>query len=191
MNNTIELVIKKADELLLSKSGIMIAIDGRCAAGKTTLAEALSRHFRCDAVHLDDFFLRPEQRTKQRLDSAGENVDHERFLHEVLIPLRESGSAEYRPFSCKTQSLTEPVTVRAGRVIIVEGSYCCHPALRDFYDLKVFLTVSPAEQLNRITKRNGEAAAERFKSLWIPLEERYISKMSIPEICDIIAEPLF
>lgn len=190
MNRISTLIIAKAEELLKTKERIIIAIDGRSASGKTTLAAALSRHFGCDVVHLDDFFLRPEQRTQKRLSSAGENVDHERFLQEVLIPLKESGRASFRRFDCKTQSLQEALFVSAGRVVIIEGSYCCHPSLRDFYDLKIFLTVSPKQQIERIKIRNRENA-ERFESLWIPLEERYISEMQIPALCDITAEILF
>lgn len=187
MEKITENIIRKIEQLSAHKKSIIIAIDGRCAAGKTTLCENLCRHFGCDAVHLDDFFLRPEQRTAERLAKAGENVDHERFLTQVLLPLKKSGMAEYRPFDCKTQSLKEPITVKPGRLLIVEGSYCCHPELQSFYDLKIFLTVSPEEQIRRIVARNGREAAERFEKIWIPLEERYISELSIPEICDIKA----
>ena len=36
---------------------------------------------------MDDFFLRPEQRTEERLKEVGGNVDRERFLEEVARPL--------------------------------------------------------------------------------------------------------
>ena len=41
---------------------LLIAVDGRCASGKTTLAASLERETGCNVVHMDDFFLRPEQR---------------------------------------------------------------------------------------------------------------------------------
>ena len=49
------------------KDPMMIAIDGRCAAGKTTLADRLKEEFDCSVIHMDHFFLQPKQRTKQRL----------------------------------------------------------------------------------------------------------------------------
>ena len=58
---------------------MLIAVDGRCASGKTTLASALERETGCNVIHMDHFFLRPEQRTKQRLEEPGGNVDYERF----------------------------------------------------------------------------------------------------------------
>ena len=52
---------------------------------------------------MDHFFLRPEQRTPERLRTPGENVDHERFLEEVLCPLRAGRVFWYRPFDCSVQ----------------------------------------------------------------------------------------
>lgn len=53
----------------------------------------------------------------------------------------------YQPYDCRTQTLGPPVTVRPCPVNIVESSYSCHPALWGIYDLRIFLTVSPREQL--------------------------------------------
>ena len=33
----------------------ILAIDGRCASGKTTLANELSQSLSCNVVHMDDF----------------------------------------------------------------------------------------------------------------------------------------
>ena len=46
-----------AEELReLSKEVRIIAIDGRCAAGKTTLAARLVKELGGDVIHMDDFF---------------------------------------------------------------------------------------------------------------------------------------
>lgn len=164
---------------------LLVAVDGRCAAGKTTFAKQIRRETGWSVLHMDDFFLRPEQRTEERLQTPGGNVDHERFLEETLLPLKR-GETEivYRPFDCHRQALTEPVRIRAGRVCLVEGSYSCHPALRDFYDLRVFLTIGQEEQKRRVLRRNKETAAV-FLERWIPLEERYFSAYQIEEYCDL------
>jgi hypothetical protein len=36
---------------------------------------------------MDDFFLRIEQRTPERMTEVGGNVDYERFLETVLFPV--------------------------------------------------------------------------------------------------------
>lgn len=49
----------------------IVAIDGRCGAGKSTLAQQLARDLGGRVVCADDFFLRPEQRTPERLAEPG------------------------------------------------------------------------------------------------------------------------
>lgn len=170
----------------IKKDNIIIAIDGRCGGGKTTLATQLEKVLDCNVVHMDDFFLRPQQRTEERLSTPGENVDHERFLKEVLLPLRESKAFSYRPFSCKNQALGDVVEVEPKPVTIVEGSYSCHPNLWGCYDLRIFVDINPTEQMQRIINRNGTEAAQMFKNKWIPLEEKYFDAYNIKDRCDII-----
>ena len=50
----------------LQGAPLLIAIDGRCGAGKTTLAQRLQQELGGRVFHMDDFFLRPEQRTAAR-----------------------------------------------------------------------------------------------------------------------------
>ena len=104
---------------------------------------------------------------------------------ELLEPLRAGKDCSYRPYDCKQQKLTEPVAVRQDRLIVVEGSYSCHPTLWERYDLHVFLTVNPQEQLRRIERRNGSQGLEMFRQRWIPLEERYFSACRVEERCEL------
>lgn len=164
---------------------LIVAIDGRCGSGKTTLAARLEKDLRCAVYHMDDFFPRPEQRTEERLSQPGENVDHERFLEEVLLPLQGTRPVTYRPYLCAWQQLGEPVTVAPNRLTIVEGSYSCHPALWDYYDLRVFLTVDPEEQLRRIEKRSGPEKVRQFRDRWIPFEEAYFRAYDVQARCDL------
>ena len=168
-------VLQAVQALPQSRQPLIVALGGRCASGKTTLAALLLQRTGCSVVHMDHFFLRPEQRTRERLEQPGGNVDYERFLAEVLEPLRAGKDCFYRPYDCKQQKLTEPVAVRQDRLIVVEGSYSCHPTLWERYDLHVFLTVNPQEQLRRIGRGNGREGLEMFRQRGVPLEERYFS----------------
>ena len=164
---------------------VLIALDGRCASGKTTLAGKLAARYGWKVVHLDDFFLRPEQRTEERYATPGENVDHERFLEEVLLPLRSGQAARYRAFDCKAQRLSEEEKIMTpDGVTIIEGAYSCHPSLWNQYDLRVFLSVGREEQLRRIEQRNGAEQLAVFRDKWIPLEERYFAAFQIEQRCD-------
>lgn len=192
VDKTLEQIRTAMDQRLKEKESILIAIDGRCASGKTTLAAGLRERAGCGVIHMDDFFLRPEQRTPERLARPGENVDWERFLAEVLLPLRQGGKVVYRPYDCRTQSMGDPITLERSAVVVVEGSYSCHPELWESYDLHVFLDVDPEEQLRRIRARNGAQGVQMFLDRWIPLEERYFQAFSIPQRCELrfpAAEP--
>ena len=51
-------VLAEIDRLLESdREVILVAIDGRCASGKTTLGNYLKQHYDCNLFHMDDFFL--------------------------------------------------------------------------------------------------------------------------------------
>lgn len=167
-----------------SKSLLLIALDGRCGAGKTTLAARLQEKTGCNIIHMDHFFLQPEQRSRERLEEPGGNVDYERFLEEVMIPLSRGQKSSYRIYDCKTGTLSEPVSVEPNGMIVVEGSYSCHPRFWDFYDFRIFMDVEEEEQLRRIGLRSGEEALARFRERWIPLEERYFAAYQIQERCD-------
>ena len=160
---------------------IIIAIDGRCASGKTTLAKAISEQIDCNVIHMDDFFLRPEQRTANRLATPGENIDHERFLVEVLIPLSKGLPVTYHPFDCHKMGFGEEILLSPKKINIVEGSYSYHPSLRDYYAYTFFLTISLEEQMKRIIDREGVEKAKIFKEKWIPLEEEYFKTLEVTE----------
>lgn len=162
----------------------IVAIEGRCASGKSSLAAHIKERLGLPVVHMDHFFLRPEQRSEARYAQPGGNIDHERFLKEVLMPLKEGKTPSYRPYSCQTGELGEPITLEPSPVVIVEGSYSCHPALWDHYHRRVFLTVEPEEQLRRIEKREGRSRLKAFRERWIPLEERYFSAYKVEDRCD-------
>lgn len=169
-----------------AKKPFIAAIDGRCAAGKTTLAARLKEANGWSVFPMDDFFLRPEQRTAERFARPGGNVDHERFREEILIPLLSGQRViSYCPFDCHRQAFADKVSVTVGEVLLIEGSYSCHPALWDAYDLRVFLDVTEAEQERRIVKRNGKDGAARFRERWIPLEERYFETYRIKDRCEL------
>jgi uridine kinase len=168
---------------------VILAIEGGSASGKSTLGEMLRSIYDCTVFHMDDYFLPPEKRTKERLDEVGGNVDYERFDAEILTPLKNGEKAiTFRRFDCSTMSLLPPTTVITTPFIVVEGAYSMHPTLSEKYDLSAFLNISPEKQRARIEKRNSPQFARRFFEEWIPLEEKYFSFLSIKEKCDIVID---
>ena len=184
MGKTLSCLKQQIDELLNTDRQILVAIDGNCTAGKTTLTALLEKEYDCNIFHMDDFFLRPEQRTAERYAQPGGNVDYERFREEVLIPLRRGGEFFYRPFSCATFTLKDPVQTKGRKLNIIEGTYSQHPYFGDIYDLRVFVTVTPELQRSRIYRR-PEHLHKRFFEEWIPMEKLYFDHFSIRAQSDI------
>lgn len=176
------------DKYLQSSKQMLVAIEGGSASGKTTLSGLLSEIYDCNVFHMDDFFLRPEQRTKERLNTPGGNVDSERFLKEVLIPMRQRQTVEYKRFDCSIQEIIEPINIVPRRLNIIEGAYSMHPTLSEYYDLSVFLDVDKDLQIARILKRNSEPMQKRFINEWIPMEEKYFNEYKVKESCNMCLE---
>ena len=186
MEKLVSMILEQMERLQANRQGpVIVAVDGNCGAGKTTLVSMLQEVCRCNVFHIDDFFLRPEQRVPERYAQPGGNVDYERFREEVLIPLQKGEAFSYRPFDCSSFALSEPVAVEPKRLNIVEGTYCLHPYFGDAYDLKVFLSVAPQLQRRRILQR-PPFLHDRFFREWIPMEQIYFAHFDIAKQADIL-----
>jgi len=181
----LNIIKQNIDRLLQEKARVLVAIDGSCAAGKSTLADQIAALYDCNLFHMDDFFLRPEQRTPERFAEPGGNVDYERFNEELLQPLLAGEAFSYRPFDCSEFALSEPVAVQPKALNIIEGSYCLHDHFGYPYDLVILLTVDEEERRRRILARPA-FLHERFFNEWIPMEEMYAEHFRIREKADLI-----
>ena len=171
---------------LLEAGPAVVVIEGGSANGKSTLGEALQTVYDCNLLHTDDFFLRPFQRTPERLAEIGGNLDRERFYEEIVQPLTRGEPLRYRPFNCMTQALEPPVTLEPKRLTVVEGAYSLHPFFGRYYDLSLFLDIPSDIQRERILKRNSPHFANRFFNEWIPMENAYFAETDIRRRADLI-----
>lgn len=167
------------------KETFLVAIDGPCGGGKSTFAKEIQSRLGGIVIPLDDFFLPPERRTEERLSRPGENVDHERFLSEVLRPLSEKRVVSYSAYDCRRNELCKPKTFLPQGLFLVEGSYSFHPKLLPYYDLKIFVDVEKEEQIRRLRMREKERFSA-FERKWIPMEERYFLALDPKGKADII-----
>lgn len=175
-------------DAMLSVGRVVLAVEGGSASGKTSLAGVLEQKYGCTVFHTDDFFLQPYQRTPQRLAQPGGNLDRERLLQQVLVPLKEGKPVEYSRFDCSSMRLLAPHTVYPARLTVIEGVYSMHPDFEEFYDLSVFLDIGPVLQRERIAVRESPQKAQRYFNEWIPLENGYFSATRTCSRCDMRIE---
>ena len=181
-------LIEQVDNVVRSSNTtpVIVAIDGNCGSGKTTYSSRLATFFSAYVIHCDDFFLPKNMRTAERLDEAGGNIHYER-LRALLARLKNERLPTscrqgdklpytYRAYNCSTDTYEE-ITPWRSKVVIVEGSYALHPAVSEFYDLKILLKVDSQTQYERLLKREGEQGIDDFIAKWIPLENRYFHSL--------------
>ena len=81
---------------------VLIALDGRCGSGKTTLAGQLAEQFPASIVfHTDDYYLPPAQRIPEWEKTPCANMDLARLREELLRPARAGEPVFYRAYSCR------------------------------------------------------------------------------------------
>lgn len=167
---------------------LLLALDGRCGSGKTTLAAQLAERFPNSAVfHTDDFYLPPADRVDGWEHIPCANMDLARLSREVLAPARDGDAVSYRAYSCREGAYLPTKSIASKPLFLVEGSYSHHPLLAENYDLRVFVTCSKEEQARRLQAREGERYPN-FVQRWIPLEEGYFAQYHIETHADLILD---
>lgn len=166
------------------KETCMIAIEGKCASGKTTLSNRLYQELGVTVIHVDDFFLEQKKKTIERLQEFGGNLNYE-LLGKVLSNIKHNKPYSYSIFNCTTQMYEKKLVEKVNKIVIVEGVYSMHPSLQMYYDACIYLEVNSTVQLERLQKR-GEHLLLKFIHEWIPLENKYFKYYQFENIADII-----
>ena len=168
-SNSLTPIINSITALLSTAAGrpILIALDGRCGSGKTTLAAQLAERFPGSrTIHTDDYYLPPAQRVPGWETLPCANMDLKRLRAEVLNPARAGQPFSYIAYSCREGTYLPPVSCQPARLVIC----------------------SKTEQTRRLQAREG-VRYPAFAQRWIPLEEGYFAKYSIEESADLILDP--
>ena len=172
-------------KILNNKGRLLIAIDGRCGCGKSSLGAELAESLDANLFHMDDFYLPFRDRQEHWEEIPAGNMDLIRFRTEVLEPALNGQKVLYRAFSCPQRRYLEEKQMLPRRVNIVEGSYSQHPLLADAYDIKLFVTAEKSIQDARLRAREGDHY-KAFEEIWIPMEEHYFRYFSIENNADCI-----
>ncbi|MBE6692157.1 MAG: hypothetical protein E7586_02335 [Ruminococcaceae bacterium] len=160
---------------------IVIAIDGRSASGKTTFAKEISQITGVSVIHTDDFCRPRDEKGNLAISQFDGNFDIERFYKEAVCGIKSRKGFEIGIFDCSKGCISHRNKYPKSNCYIVEGAYSHNPKLGDYATLKLFFNVDKIIQQERILKRNGKDALEKYLSVWIPAEERYIEHYNINE----------
>ena len=150
-------------------SAITIGIAGGSGSGKTTLTRHLKEHFASNVTVIghDSYYRRQEGKTYE--ERALQNYDHpDAFETDLLVrhlqTLREGQSIQCPVYSYVDHNRTDrTVEIFPTKVLIVEGILIFQdPALRDLFDIKIFVETDADERILRRALRDVE---ERGRTL--------------------------
>lgn len=170
-----------------------VAIDGRSAAGKTTLADDLAAAVRARGrevlrASIDDFHRPGHKHRSQRGEWTprsyyDEGYDYEAFCDLLLRPLGPAGSRRCRPAlfdAFHDEWLPEAWhTIGDEAVAIIDGAFLLRPELASHWDYVIWLDIDMETMVERARRRDVawiKSASEveaRYRRHWIPTHELY------------------
>ena len=167
---------------------IIIGIAGGSGSGKTTLTRHLKEHFgeNVTVIGHDSYYKRQEGKTYE--ERALQNYDHpEAFETDLLIrhlqELREGRSIHCPVYSYADHNRTDQtVEIFPTKVLIVEGILIFQdPALRELFDIKIFVETDADERILRRALRDVEERERTLRSVVTqylttvkPMHEQYV-----------------
>lgn len=179
-------IVDRIQVLRNSTEFLMVGIDGRGGAGKSTLADYLSSQFsRTAVVHMDDVYRSSLQR-KHLPSGIGSNYDRPRLVEHVLTPLRDSHTARYQRYDWDHDDLADWIVITEVDIAIVEGVSSIADDVVDYYDLTIWVETSAKTCLDRGLARDGESARQQWEEIWLPGDEIYISTQLPHKRADIV-----
>ena len=153
--------------------GLVVAIDGHGAAGKSVIAAAVSLMLPAAIVHLDDFFRVAGSTAGDGQSPMAAYYDWERLRRELLEPLRRGRRASFRAFDWESNAyLPGLVVVDPAEVILLEGVSSTTTALADLVDRTVLVATPEAERVARLHERIGD---ELWDDEWLAAEQSYFA----------------
>lgn len=178
---------------------LIIGIAGGTGSGKTTVVDQIVAELPVDEVCIisqdsyyhDTSHLPFEERTKINFDHP-KAIDFD-LLVSHLKELRQGNSFEQPVYSFVEHNRTgDTITTFPKKVIIVEGILIlAHPAIREMFDIKIFVHADSDERLIRRLKRDIatrgrdlEEVLNRYQNTLKPMHQQFIEPTK--EFADII-----
>lgn len=150
-----------------------IGIAGPSGAGKTTLAEHITKNFpEVTHVRLDGFFknLSEFPYYKQWINrEAPENLYWDE-MHEVFSGLRRGETVQFPKYDRVRDCRSGTFTVTPSKIVLIEGYLLFFdPRIRSLFDYRLYLHVSTDEQYRRKKQRWPEMEDAYFHEVVVPM----------------------
>lgn len=169
---------------------ILVALDGRSAAGKSTLAAKVAPFVAAVVIDGDDFYSGGTAEAWDAMSPA-EKASHcidWRRQRPVLEKLARSEPASWRPYDWEADdgSLAGPVTCDPAPVIILDGAYSARPELADLIHLRVLFDAPTDLRKRRLVQREGKGYRADWNRRWDDAEQWYFAEVMPPDSFDLV-----
>ncbi|MFF2345881.1 aminodeoxychorismate synthase component I [Pseudarthrobacter sp. NPDC058119] len=162
----------------MSPAPVIIAVDGRSGAGKTTLAVELAArlrtHHKVSLFHLEDIY--------PGWDGLAAGV--ERYVATVLTPLSRGEAATWTSWDWENHYDGEARVTLPAEIVIVEGVGAAAEAARPMLDAVIWAESPDDVRRTRALDRDG-ATYEPFWDQWAAQEEEWLGRDDVPGNADL------
>ena len=158
---------------------VIIAVDGRSGAGKTTLAVELAallrEHHTVSLFHLEDIYP----------GWHGLADGQQRYLETVLQPLARGERAAWTAWDWEQNGDGERRSTEPAEIVVVEGVGAAHAAARELTDVVIWIQAEAVDRRIRAIARDG-AGYEPFWEVWAAQEEAWLDGDDVPRAADLL-----
>ncbi|MCU1520933.1 MAG: anthranilate synthase [Arthrobacter sp.] len=162
----------------MTPAPVIIAIDGRSGAGKTTLAIELAarlrEHHKVSLFHLEDIYP----------GWNGLAAGMERYVSTVLGPLQRGKPAEWVSWDWNRHYDGETRTTLPAEIVLVEGVGAAAAAARPLLDAVVWVDSPDRDRRSRAIERDG-ASYEPYWDQWAAQEQEWLAGDDVPAHADV------
>lgn len=165
--------------MVMIPAPVIIAVDGRSGAGKTTLAVELAArlrvHHKVSLFHLEDIY--------PGWDGLADGIV--RYVTTVLAPLRRGERASWTSWDWETDDDGATRVTEPAEIVLIEGVGAAAAAARPFLDAVVWAESPMAERRLRALARDG-GSYDPFWDRWAAQEEALLSVDNVPDHADVV-----
>jgi uridine kinase len=171
---------------------VLVALDGRSAVGKSTLAQQIAARTAALVIDGDDFYRGGDDAFWQARNPA-EKVELAIDWHRqrsLLTKLRRGEPARWQPYDWEVDDgrLAAEVNVGPAAVVILDGAYSARRELADLFALRALLDVPRQLRRERLLRREGERYRSEWEARWSEAEDLYFEQLMPPESFDLVLD---
>lgn len=153
----------------------IIAIDGGGGAGKSTLADGLSKRLgACSIIHTDDFASWDQSQNW-----------YPRMLEQALAPLQKNQVAKFQKYDWNKKALGEWITIEPQEFVILEGVSSARKEFRPYLAFSIYVETDRELRLRRGLERDGLQSETQWLK-WMKEEDEYLARDNPKDYANVV-----